>query len=389
MHSTQTPSASSGSIAVVGAGIVGLAHAYLAVRSGLRVTLVDEDSGPRGASVRNFGHCCITGQTGAFASLAEAGREHWLAAASAAGFWARESGAYVAAASAQELRVLAEAAEAKGTDRIRLVDGEEITRALGSRATSAVGGAHLPLDLRVDPRTAAPRLAAWLHAHPAVTMCMDTRALSVTDGGVHTTRGFLAADHTFVCTGHHLRGLLPDLAADAGIRECALQMALVDAPAHFTTDAAILTGTSLLRYDAFATMPAAQDLREHMEETAPALMAAGANVMVTRRPDGSLLVGDSHAYAPSTAPFLDEDTTDLLLESARSVLGARPLRVRQRWQGVYASSETRPLVLAPAGAHATVVTVATGVGMTLAFGLATHTLEALHTGSPAAAAPAG
>jgi len=42
-------------LAVVGAGIIGLATALAAVRRGLRVVVVDRDAQANGASVRNFG----------------------------------------------------------------------------------------------------------------------------------------------------------------------------------------------------------------------------------------------------------------------------------------------------------------------------------------------
>ena len=49
-------------IAIVGAGIVGLAHALAAVRRGLSVTVIDRDARAAGASVRNFGFVTVTGQ---------------------------------------------------------------------------------------------------------------------------------------------------------------------------------------------------------------------------------------------------------------------------------------------------------------------------------------
>ncbi len=42
-------------LAVVGAGILGLAHALAAVRLGKRVVVIDRDARANGASVRNFG----------------------------------------------------------------------------------------------------------------------------------------------------------------------------------------------------------------------------------------------------------------------------------------------------------------------------------------------
>ena len=49
-------------LAVVGAGIVGLAVALAAVRRGLRVVVLERGSRPQGASVRNFGLVTVTGQ---------------------------------------------------------------------------------------------------------------------------------------------------------------------------------------------------------------------------------------------------------------------------------------------------------------------------------------
>jgi len=49
-------------IAIVGAGIVGLAHALAAAKRGKRVVVIDRDAQANGASVRNFGFVTVTGQ---------------------------------------------------------------------------------------------------------------------------------------------------------------------------------------------------------------------------------------------------------------------------------------------------------------------------------------
>src|SRR5271156_5320077 len=51
-------------VAIVGAGICGLAHALAAARRGKRVIVVDRDAEANGASVRNFGFITVTGQQG-------------------------------------------------------------------------------------------------------------------------------------------------------------------------------------------------------------------------------------------------------------------------------------------------------------------------------------
>ena len=59
-----TPTAQSYDVAVVGAGICGLADALAAARRGKRVVVIDRDAQANGASIRNFGFITVTGQQG-------------------------------------------------------------------------------------------------------------------------------------------------------------------------------------------------------------------------------------------------------------------------------------------------------------------------------------
>ena len=73
-------------VAVVGAGICGLAHALAAARLGKRVVVVDRDAHANGASIRNFGFITVTGQqAGECWRRAMRSRDVWLEVAEAAG----------------------------------------------------------------------------------------------------------------------------------------------------------------------------------------------------------------------------------------------------------------------------------------------------------------
>ena len=73
-------------LAVIGAGIVGLAHALAAARLGKRVVVLDRDAQANGASVRNFGFITVTGQErGPVWRRARRSRDVWAEIAGPAG----------------------------------------------------------------------------------------------------------------------------------------------------------------------------------------------------------------------------------------------------------------------------------------------------------------
>ena len=80
-------------VAVVGAGIVGLAHAWIAAGNGQRVVILERDPRPRGASIRNFGMLWPLSQpNGPNYQTALASRALWLELANDAGLWHRDRG---------------------------------------------------------------------------------------------------------------------------------------------------------------------------------------------------------------------------------------------------------------------------------------------------------
>src|SRR5215469_9035626 len=99
-------------IAVIGGGILGLAHAYVLARAGKRVVMFERSSRAIGASVRNFGMIWPIGQPAReIHDIALRSRRIWLEALEASRLSYRPVGSLHVAYQADEAEVLREFAE--------------------------------------------------------------------------------------------------------------------------------------------------------------------------------------------------------------------------------------------------------------------------------------
>ncbi|MFC9125547.1 TIGR03364 family FAD-dependent oxidoreductase [Streptomyces sp. NPDC057099] len=364
----------SADLVVVGAGIVGLAHAVDAVRRGMSVAVVERDERATGASVRNFGHGCFTAQDGDALRYALEARSRWLRLADEAGLRVRESGTVVVARAEDEYAVLEEFQAARGGDQVVLLDAVGVSRRMPV-GLGVLGGAWLPLDIRVDPRQAAHAIADWL-ALQGVRFHWATTAHTIEPDLVGTSRGRIRAGRTVMAVGHDVDRHFPELAEQAGVRRCALHMLRVADPHGRAIDPAVLSGFSLLRYDGFGVCPTRAKVRDRLGADHPELIDIGLNLMFTQRPDGDLTIGDTHTYATTLDPFNAEALDQHVLKETARLLGAERLTVRERWRGVYAAAD-RPFLIASPMPGVRVVSVTAGIGMTTALGLAPEVLDDL------------
>lgn len=375
MDAAGAPVSGRSDVVVIGAGIVGLGIARAALDRGLSVTVIDRGSSTIGATVRNFGHVCVSPQTGPARDYGLAARELWLKLSRDTGFWLRESGTYVAARHADEMALIEQyAAETGAETPAEMLDADAISRAVPLAAGVAVGGAWLSADLQVNPREAAATIAAALEARGA-RFLWRTTAGAIRTGSVDTSRGRIDAGLVVVAVNHDLDLLYPELAESVGVQRCALDMLRVEAPLRHALPGPLLTGWSLIRYRGFADLSSAAAVRERLHAEQPAMAAFDVNQMYTQLPDGSLLVGDTHYRGVDASPFQPEEGAQLLLSEAATLFGTPEMRVLERWQGIYAAGPDEFLVAEPEP-DVIVATVTTGIGMTTGLGLAEHILAA-------------
>lgn len=367
-------------VCVVGAGIVGLAHAHEARRRGLTVAVLDRDDRASGASVRNFGHLFFTSVAdGAPFERAMLARERWLELIGRAQLHAVAEGTLIVGRAPDEVALL-EAVAADPARRARMLTSAEVGQAAPIPTDRVIAGFHSSLDLRVDPRSAVAGLAALLEDDPGAQLRWRTHVHDVEPGVVHAAELSVRAPAIVICPGPDFRSLPPVVRPGLEpLTLCTLQMLRLAVPDDRRYRAALATGLSLVRYPAFAARPESEPLRARIAAERPELLQHGIHLLVTQLPDGDLIVGDTHAYDDTPVPFGEERLYGLLLEEATALLGFEP-QVRQRWHGIYPSATGEGadafLVTAPLEGVRVVQNVA-GIGMTLSPGQAPAVLDSL------------
>jgi FAD dependent oxidoreductase TIGR03364 len=198
-------------LAVVGAGIVGFAHALAARRRGLRVVVIDREAECVGASIRNFGFVTVTGQqAGDCWRRAMRSRDVWAEVAPKAGIRVEHEGLLVTARRPEAMAVL-EAFRATGMgEGCRLLTAAETRAEHGAILAGGPleGALWSPHERRVESRTAIPKLAAWLEGE-GVEFRRRTLVRAIEPGRVETTAGPITADRIVACPGDDLLGLFP------------------------------------------------------------------------------------------------------------------------------------------------------------------------------------
>ncbi|MBV8660065.1 MAG: TIGR03364 family FAD-dependent oxidoreductase [Burkholderiales bacterium] len=360
-------------LAVVGAGIVGLAHAYAAAQRGLRVVVFDRETRAVGASVRNFGLGLSLGQApGEMRELALASRETWLDVLPKAGCWHKAAGSLLVARNPLEQQVLEEFQASRDLDYgTRLMTRAE----LATHRLDADMGLFSPFEIALESRRAIPALASWLAASYPITFEWGCQVNAIAAPTVHTSGGTWRADKVLIAAGDDFKTLYPEAFAPLGVSRCKLQMLRLANPGH-AIGPALLTGLSCLHYPAFAECTSKAALAAQVAEQTPLLAQHGIHLIVQQVGEsGDLIVGDSHDYADSIDPFDDPQVDALLLELAESLLG-QALSVKARWHGVYGVGPKPYEILRPAD-HVAAVAVTSGVGMSISFALAERVLDTL------------
>jgi FAD dependent oxidoreductase TIGR03364 len=363
---------------VVGAGIVGLAHAWMAAKRGLRVAVLEKNSRCTGASVRNFGFITVTGQrAGDTWRRAMRSRDLWAEVAPQAGIPICHQGLIVVGQRDESIDILESFKKSEMGEHCSLLTAEAIRdRFPEIRGELALGALYSPHEIRVESKDAIGQLTQWLSQHLNVDFFFDHELLEINLPQLRTARHIFQTDKLVLCPGTELNGVAEQYLAPHSLTHTQLQMLRVKPTNALRLQAAVMSDLSLVRYAGYTGLNCHQHLLNRLNQEEKACLDAGIHLIVVQSQDGSLVVGDSHHPAHDVEPFAQECVDTLILEQLKRTLSIDNYQVTQRWIGKYpvGRSDTDALILAP-NSHTRVVSVISGTGASTAFGLAEEVMH--------------
>jgi FAD dependent oxidoreductase TIGR03364 len=371
-------------VAIVGAGIVGLAHAWSAAKRGHRVTVYERGTRAAGASIRNFGMVWPIGQPpGPLYRIAMATREQWKILGEQAGMWLNECGSMHLARRPDEMAVLEDftsRAKAEGYDARLLTPGEVRAKTPAAKRSGLLGGMFSATEVAVNPRQALAAIPNWLTQKFDIRFHFNTPVSAVSPAGGKdqlrptvqiadgSSRSF---NRVIVCGGSDVPLLFPKEYASSGLIACKLQMMrTVAQPNRWDMGPHLASGLTLRHYRAFENCPSLPALKNRIAQEMPLYDRFGIHVMASQNEVGEVTLGDSHEYGDAIEPFDKSEIDELILRELHELIELPDWTIAERWHGVYVKHPTKPIVEIEASPNVHLCVGTGGCGMTLAFGLA-------------------
>jgi len=371
-------------VAIVGAGILGLAHAYFAAKRGRSVVVFERSPRAQGASVRNFGMIWPIGQRARIVhQIATRSRQIWNEILDEAGLPYRPTGSLHVVYHQDEADVAHEfvdRAPGLGYTCTWLSTAEVLKKSTSVNPKGLLGGIWSPTELTVDPRQILAKLPEFLAEKCGVQFRFGTAVRSIQLPRIEAGSEIWEATQAVVCSGDDFETLFSELFATSGIDRCKLQM-IRTAPQRngWELGPALAAGLTLRFYPAFeictTTLP---KYKERVARELADYDHFSIHTLVSQTADGALTLGDSHEYGRAVDIFNKTEIDDLVMKNVREFLIAPDLSIAQRWYGVYAKHPDKSWVAIEAAPGVRIVTAVGGSGMTLSFGLAEQMIREMH-----------
>ncbi len=371
-------------VAIVGGGIIGLAHAYAAAKRNLKVIVLEQNSRALGASVRNFGLLLPLAQLpGKNYNLATQSCAIWKEVANEFSIWTKPNGLLVLALNDLETTVMQEFQSMAGNlgySGLEYINKKNLSRYSpgGLNIDNLHGALYSSAETTINPPETLAKIAAGLQDKYKVDIRYNCIVKGVNGSVIETNTATINAERIVFCTGANWEQFYPGLYSELSLKKCKLQMMRLQVPdSNWQLNEAVASGISMLHYCSFQAAPSIGKLKEYYNQSFPELEQYGIHILAVENNKNEILLGDSHEYSNHDfEPGNSAAINHIILNWAEKYLNLSEVKINETWHGVYVKNMGGEIYsrLMPAD-NIRIVNAVGGQGMTISFGVAEETFD--------------
>jgi len=376
-------------VIVIGAGVLGTFHAYHAAEQGKKVLLLEKDSFPVQATVRNFGQVVPSGMASAWFQYGVYSTELYKQIQSKFDISIRQNGSIYIASDADEQQLIHELKQRmdqRGYESQLLSTSQCLAKWPALQSSYCKEGLFFPQEISAEPATMIYKLLSYItRKFPSLRYQPQTTVLGcdVTKGTVKITTNrneVFTCDKTIVCSGTEFRLLFENIFRESGIVISKLNMVRTIPYPGIKLEGNILTGLTIRRYESFEECPSFANITTPPE--LQELKKWGIHILFKKAIDHSIIIGDSHEYTPADQIEklgfdLNQEINDLMLAEASRIVKLPDLKIASSWAGFYAQHPEKDIVEIDIDNRIHIRTAIGGKGMTSSAGYAQKSIHQL------------
>jgi len=373
---------------VIGGGALGTFHAFHALKKGLSVLILEKNSYPQGATVRNFGQVVPSGMNAKWQAYGRESLKIYKEIQSHFDISIRQNGTVYIASNEEELQLIEELHQINKNNSYEskmLTKQQCLETYQGLKDSYCLGALFFPQEVTVEPRIMINRLRMYMIDHLALhyipnTTVMHTEEINETVVVSTATGTQYEATKVCICNGNDFKALYPEIYNESDLEVSKLQMLQTKSqPNNYKLNGSILTGLTIRRYEAFTECPSWNSIKEK-ENPDSFEKKYGVHILFKQATDGSVIIGDSHEYAD--AKNIDDLGYDLNMEidnfmiaEAKKIIDLPTYEIQQRWAGFYSQCKTKDIFTYNVSPNVNIITGIGGKGMTGSAGFAKENIE--------------
>lgn len=375
---------------VVGGGILGTFHAYHALKRGLKVALLERNSVPQGATVRNFGQVVPSGMDLTWQNYGRESLAIYNELHSQADLTIRKNGSVYIASNDEEIQLIEELYEINRNndyESVLLSKNDCIKKFDGLRSDYCKGGLFFPQELSVDSADMIVKLHKLLQEKLGLHIFYNTTIIETGENGQNCSA--ISADGTeftaskiIICSGHEFKTLYPKVFDESDLEVSKLQMLQTKPQGIYSLPGNILTGLSIRRYESFSECASYQKIKAS-EDPKSFEKKFGIHILFKQALDGSIILGDSHEYADAKNADdlgydLNMEIDEFMIHEAKKIIDLPTYEIQRRWFGIYSQCKTKDIFEHNPSPNIYIVTGIGGKGMTGSGGFSKFNIDKIY-----------